>query len=184
MDLDTDIEELLNKAENPNGSIESLASIVFNKPLNQIQNNTYALLFLSNRTVDMYSMLLELILRGITILTQETASTDNPAVIDMEILSTVRSYLKAFQFELCIDRIEVDPRDACLYRDRSDMMCEILPLPPPHLRNPDTLIIGNYWIFEYSAFVFSNLSKLSDFRAFYINPDRTLVTVIHFDHSN
>lgn len=159
-----------------NNSIALLAKHLFTKSKNNLTSDlTGILVDESMDTTDIFCMMIEFILYGLNILTN-----NNTTIFDLEestddIIYTIKSYLKSTGFNIEIHEEFMDD-DVILYRDRSDYYCEILPKPPSYLCHKGWYVL-NYRIIDNKKFKRTLNTPLEKFTAFFITKQNKLFVI-------
>lgn len=183
--------DLREEADDPNDSIRLFAKNLFTKNLNLLKHLYLILLDDEMETVDTFSMLVELVLYGLDILSEGTANIFTLIDEKETIIDTINMYLADCKIKLIIDEVLIvddifikNTRDDILkiaskYRQNDDYYCEIL-------RKPSSLFCGkticpwtvlSYRININNKFRFDNLSELSAYKSFFISDNHKLFTV-------
>ena len=163
---------LINDAPN---TTQLLAKIIFSKPKNDLQQNLTGLLYHDGMEIaDLFCMLVELVLYGYDILTNNT----NKNLLDIEectddILYLIKSYLNSCEFDVVFSE-EFMINDIFLYRDRTDYYCEILRKPPPYFCMKGWYVL-DYRMLDNKKFVINN--DLATYKAFFITKQKRIFTM-------
>ena len=162
-----------------NNSIKMFADILFDKKKNNLSMDLSGLLVDETmQTVDIFCMLIELVLFGISILTNGT--TISSVLFSLEnstddIVSALGSYLRSCGFGILVHEECIEESDPNLFRDRTDYYCQILKKPPKYLCFPGWYVL-NYRIIDNKKFRFANITPLEKFKAFFIADNKKIFT--------
>lgn len=169
----TDLSENL---ENPNDSIQQFANILFFKKKSNLGENLSGLLIDENMdTADIFCMILELIIYGLNILTNNETSLFDITDATDDIIYTIKSYLKSTGFDMEFHEIVAQDDDPTLYRDKTDYYYEIVP--KPQYIVPSGWYVLNYRIIHNNKFIISKNMQLRDYKAFLISKSRQIFTI-------
>jgi hypothetical protein len=166
--------------EDPNNSVFELANILFNKSKRNLDQDLMGLFIDESMDVaDIFCLLVELVLYGLDILSNGKNTIFSIEDSTDDIIYTIKSYLKSTGFDMIIHQefIDIDnDNDTNLYRDRDDFFCEILPKPPSYLCAKGWYIL-NYRIINNKKFVFTKITPLNNFKAFFISNTNKIFTM-------
>lgn len=160
--------------DNANNSIKLFAKILFSKSKNNLdQNLTGTLIEEGMDILDLFCALVELVLYGYDILTGNN-------ILDLEecaddIIYTIKTYLRSCGFDVDFNEDFVGDvtNDACLYRDRTDYYCEILPKPPSYLCWKGWYVL-DYRLIYNENFSVKSTTPLECFKAFFISHQKRI----------
>lgn len=169
--------DLTNCQADPNNSIHEFAKILFNRSKKNLDLNLSGLLIDDTmETADIFCMLMELMLFGLDILTDgKYVFFDLISSCD-DIIYTLKNYLKSAGFDIKIHEICVAEDEICLYRDRDDYYCEMVPKPPPYLCHPGWYVLS-YRLIDNDKFEFTKTTSLEKFKAFFISKQNRIFTI-------
>lgn len=173
-------EKFINLSENLDTSkneIAQLAEILFNKSVNNLRD--FSMELMANETmesVDIFCMLIELMLYGLTILTNNNGSIFDLNDSTNEIVDVTKLYFKSAGFEIIIKQDFVEDDASNLYRDRNDYYCEIVPKPPPYFCYNDWYVL-NYRMINNKRYSFDRTTSLNNFKAFFISNENKIYTI-------
>ncbi|QGR53882.1 hypothetical protein [Moumouvirus maliensis] len=127
-----------------NDSIIYLAKHIFSKPVNKLDEDLTGILLDENMDIeDLFCMLVEFILHGLNILTQNNFTVFDLKSEDDSIIDIIKKYIHSMGFKLFIlKKLETDIN---LVRENPEYYCEILPKPPKYLCFPGWYVL-NYRI--------------------------------------
>jgi hypothetical protein len=164
--------------ENPNDSVRLLAEKMFStKPLD-LRFDAVGLLFDdSTEPADIFCAMIEFVLYGLDILSQTKSTIFMLEESTDDVVYLLRSYLKGLGLTMVLNEIIIDDdRNINMFRDRDDFFCEITSKPPPFLCYPGWYVL-NYRFIENKKFKFDAHTKLSDFKALFMNKKKRLFSV-------
>jgi len=166
--------------DDPETSVKELAKYLFGRPVSQLDQNLVGILMEeSMKTIDIFCMLLELVLHGLEILTQGQYTIFDLTESTNNMIDIMKTYLRSAGIKLNL-REEFFDDAPCLYRDRTDYYCEILPRPSPHLCFSGWYILG-YRINENKKFTHTVMTKLNQFKAMFITKQNKIY-IMTFEH--
>jgi len=170
--------DLTNDNNNDNNSIVKFATILFNKSKNKLDRDLSGIICQddSMNITDVFCMLLELVLHGLHILTNDMVNIFDISDTMDELVSDIKLYLKSTGFDMEITEDYIDPDDVNLYRDRTDYFCQIMPIPPPFLCHPGWYVL-NYRLTTNDKFQYTNVTPLNEFKAFFITNNKKIFTI-------
>ena len=154
-----------------------IAEHVFkNHPDNLKDNLTRLQIDESMGTVDVFSMLTEILLYGINILTG-----GNQSIFDLEtdlddFIYLLKKYIRSIGFDIEVNNELVNKDDVNMYRDRDDYYCVVTKKPPPDVCNYGGWTLLNYRLLENRKFIFDKESLLEDFTGYFINKNKEIFT--------
>jgi hypothetical protein len=175
----------------PNDSVLEFAKILFGKSEKNIFHDLHGVIFDDQMDVsEVFCMLINLVLYGIDILVnQKGKNNQNYTIFDFEdstddIIYTIKSYLKSTGFNMTVrtEITEDDNNNYYLYRDRTDLFCEIVPKPPIYLCYKGWYVL-NYRIIENNKFKYFNMTPLDEFKAFFKSKNNTIF-IINFNFAS
>ena len=192
--------DLTTNLTDPNDSVKALASALYSKPFDSLEHNLTGILIENMQTVDIFSMLLDLVLYGTVMLPEADPSSSvtrelgiirssislispDQSITNPLLLERIQCYIKSAGLHMTFECSMCNPLEAYTYREQSKLFCEILPKPPLHLFNPNCWSVGSYCIHENPQAIYSNLTPLSSFKAYAFSPDCTSVTIISFQQT-
>ncbi|CAH6420382.1 Hypothetical protein MVR_LOCUS116 [uncultured virus] len=165
----------------PNDSVKALASIIYSKPFDRLNQNLTGILVDGMQTVDIFSMLLDLVLYGTEMLPAELNSHAGLSITNSLLLERIQCYMTSAGIHMTFEHTNCEPAEAYTYRENKELFCEILPKPPASLFNPYCWSVGDYHIRENLLHIYSNLTPLSSFKAFVIDTNTASITTISFE---
>lgn len=157
-----------------NDSVKTLAEMLFNKRVQNLENNLSGLILDQSMCQDdLFCMLTELFLYGFDILKggSDIFSMNNP----VEEIEIVRPYLKSCGFDINVLE-DFSSESVNLYRDRSDYFYQIVKKPPPSLCFHGWYVLG-YRLIENRKYIFNNNIPFESLKSFFISKDKKIYTI-------
>lgn len=164
-------------SESQENQCMQLARHIFSiNPDNLKDNLTRLQLDESMQIVDLYSMLLEILLYGIEILTGGH-QTIFDLISDIDgFVYLLKKYMRSVGFDIEITNEYITRENINLFRDRDDYYCHITPKPPAEFFIPSDWAVSNYRLSLNRKFEFDDNSLLEDFSAFFISKNKEIFT--------
>lgn len=164
-----------------NDSIKKFAEILFSKNEKDLGNDISALILEEDMEgVDLFCMLIELVLYGLDILTEGSATIFNIKDEFDEMIDVIRKYLKKnIGIDMELKEEFVEPDEINLYRDKDNYYCQITQKPPPFLCYPGWYIM-DYRFLTNQKFIFNSGTALNNFEAFFISKRRIFTIKFKF----
>jgi hypothetical protein len=161
-----------------NDSVRIFAERLFNKSKKILNNDLYRILVDNHMSaVEMFSMLVEIVLYGMDILTSGNYGWLNVTDSTSDIIYDIKKYVETIGFDIIVHEIILPEHEIPLYRDRTDYYCQILPKPPPFLCR-GTWNILMYRIIENTHFKYiDNVTPIDDFSALIITHSKQVFTI-------
>ncbi|XWV25181.1 mg424 protein [Tupanvirus deep ocean] len=169
---------------NPNDSIVVFANLLFKKSLRNLNQDLSGILVDETmEAADIFCMLIELVLHGLHILTDGKSTIFDLEESTDDVVYTIKSYLKSAGFDIVVtEDFMDDDQPVCLYRDRNDYYCEIVPKPPAQFCQKDWYVL-KYRMINNKKFKFMRITPITNFKAFFISNKNKIFT-IHFKYIN
>jgi hypothetical protein len=165
----------LSKGGDPNDSVIQLASILFNKNIKNLDSDLIGIILDESMDVaDLFCMLIELVLHGLHILTNNNISIfdlDDPYC---ELIGTMRSYLRSIGIDMIIREELTDEQST--YRDGDNYYCELVPktsIPP---NNIGWQVLDYFLIYNF-RFKHTQNAPLETFNLFFVTKQNRLFVV-------
>lgn len=166
---------------NSNNLIEKLANIIFDKNGNISNNKITELLFDEQMdSADIFSLLIELILYGLYIVSNGEYTIFDLECDDNKIIDILNKGLNTIGFNMIINEerdILAYGSDSCLYRDRNDYYCEIVPKPPNIFCFLNDWIIMDYRIIHNKNFYLSRDTNINNLNVFFISKQNKIFLI-------
>lgn len=161
--------------------IQEYANILFERSIDELENKKVKFILEENADVlDVFSVLLELVLYGINILTKDQYKLFYLENTFDDYYFVINACIKScgFKMEIVEHVVDLEGSNVNLYRDRADYYCEIVKSPPYYFC-VDGWYVLNYRIIENKKFQKNN-RNLKDFKAFFFNRSKKIF-LIYFD---
>nr|QZX43195.1 hypothetical protein [Mimivirus sp.] len=151
-------ENFVDLTSKSNDSITYLANLIFTKPLQSLDSDLAGLLIDDCMDIqDLFCMLVELVLHGLDILTENKYNVFDLQNEDDNIIDIIQKYLKSLGFKFTICK-NID-NDINAIREISGYYCEILPKPPSYLCFPGWYILNYRIIYAEKCIVHTSIDQ-------------------------
>lgn len=172
IDLTKDVPE-----DDPNDNIRQFAERLFSKREKDLKYDLSGILMDDTMVIaDVFCMLVEIILYGLNVLTDKTATLFDWTDSTNDRIYSIKHYLRSTGLDMDVYEEIVDIDKINLYRDRSDYYCEIVKRPPPFLCHPGWYVL-NYRLINNRKFIYDEHTPLELFRAFFISTDKKIFRI-------
>ena len=160
---------------NSDNSVLDFANVLFNKPIDKLDNDQSRILFDNcMEVIDLFCFLVELVLYGLNII-HPNASIFDINESENKVIEEMKCYFKSIGIMLIVREDFIDS-DVKLYRDRDDYYCEILKKPPPQFCHAGWYVL-NYRLIDNNKFNFEKDIPLEKFKAFFISEDQKIFNI-------
>nr|WBF70843.1 hypothetical protein [Megavirus caiporensis] len=151
-------ENFVDLTSKSNDSIVYLANLIFTKSLQSLDSDLAGLLIDDCMDIqDLFCMLVELVLHGLDILTENKHNVFDLQNEDDNIIDIIQKYLKSLGFKFTIRKIINNGIDDI--RDISNYYCEILPKPPVYLCFPGWYVLNYRIIYAEKCIVHATIDQ-------------------------
>jgi hypothetical protein len=167
-----------------NGSVAALAKHIFSIPFSELDEKQSRIIPDVGDTCDLFCMLLELVLYGLDILSQQKATIFDLKEVNQTEVTIIKKYFQSLGFSINIKQEFLEEDESInTYRDRDDYFCQITEKPPAFLNSTDPWTLLNYRILNNRLYKAEDDAKLSQYKTFFINKSRNIYTIA-FDFIN
>lgn len=158
-----------------NKSTQLLADHIFSKKLSELNENELVSILMDdvNEKIDIFCALLEILLYGISKLSNNTCNIFDITNYLDDNIHVIKQYFKIMGVNANIVEEDINCEDILLYRDRDDYYCEILPKPPIYFCLKDWCIL-DYRLCLNKNFVLNNENNIESFSAFFISKSKKI----------
>lgn len=163
-----------------NDSIRFLAEKIFREKPLDIRYDLIGILFDDEtESVDLFCIMLELLLYGLNIITNDKANIFMLEETTEDIVYILKNYFRCIGMSFTVTNLDLDPDT---FRDTGEYYCEIVPKPIRMLCDPKDWYILKYRMILNNRCQYNMNTKLDYFKAYFLN-NNDKVFSIHFSFS-